>query len=729
MLQQPAFLLRRILPWGLPLLVYLLLTVGMTWPLATRLTTHLPGGAHKDGLEDAYQNVWNLWWMQEAMFRLQNPLITDRLFHPEQPDLFYHTLSPATTLLAVPITARWGPIAGFNALALFSFVVGAMGAWALARDRTGSDVGALLAGIVYAWSPFHMAVLVTDGQLEMVALHWLPWYLLFLLRAAECDRRRPLLLAAFFLVLTAWTNWYYTLVLLIFTAGYALWRLSRRSVDWSSRWRLIVRLSVIGVLSSLGVAPLLIPMLIEASRHSYMYVSHPADLQRLSADLLAYFLPPRLHAWWGTAPWEWGVHYRVNRRFYLGIGALALALIGVWRHPGARRWGLAALGFGVLSLGPVLKIGHHATGIPLPYQLLASLPLLRMSRQPDRFNVLVTLALAVMVAYGGSTLTSCLVRPHKGLWSFRIAHNAGRRLGSIGLTALLGMLLISDYLPAPITTRQPFIPPFFARLPHDEQGALIEYPFHTARPYRDAERMLFQTMHQQPISGGYHSRPYPQTQLGLPVLRDMLARRVDSDIVVQAGGWRAALNTLGYRYIIGYKQQPLGPQNIQPHQEVAFQYLINRGLEVSGPDYEDQWMIVYRVPEAAPQPVVQIREGWEAVEEALDGERYRWMGAHAALGLIVPEAGAYRLSFDALPADGPRHIRFTLLHQSIDVPILAGKRRYTLLLELPEGRTLLELQALEAPTSGDAVQRNGDIRPISVRIAQIQLQAEQTCQS
>ena len=72
--------------WWLPLLVYVPLTLGLTWPLVTRWTAHLPGGPHKDGLEDAYQNVWNLWWMKEALLRPTTPFVTDRFFYPQLPN-------------------------------------------------------------------------------------------------------------------------------------------------------------------------------------------------------------------------------------------------------------------------------------------------------------------------------------------------------------------------------------------------------------------------------------------------------------------------------------------------------------------------------------------------------------------------------------------------------------------------------------------------------------------
>ncbi|MEO7912999.1 MAG: 6-pyruvoyl-tetrahydropterin synthase-related protein [Roseiflexaceae bacterium] len=719
----------RIPRWGQALLGYIVLTLALTWPLALRWTTDLPGGPHKDGLEDAYQNVWNLWWMQQALAQPTNPLITDRFFYPEHPNLYYHTLSPINTLLAAPITALWGPIAGFNTVVFMSCVLGALGMWWLAYDRTRAHQAALLAGIVYAFSPFHMAALITDGQLQIVALHWLPFYVLFLLRAIEHGGKRNLLLAGMFLVLNAWTDWYYTLFLLLFTAGYGVWRLLARAPDWPARRALVTRLALIGALFVLGAAPLLIPMLIEATRATYMNIYPADDPERLVIDLLAFVLPARLHPWWGAAPWDWGVQIDVNRRFYLGAVALGLAIFGALRCSAARRWGAVALATGVLALGPTLRLNGQSTGVPLPYRLIANLPLIRLSRQPDRFDVLVTLALAIMVAYGARELLDS-----KHLSAFaHVRPRLKRILPTALLTSVLAALLLLDYLVAPMLTRKPAIPTFLASLPHTDPstrsgdtsgqaGALLEYPFHNQSPYRDAERMLFQTVHGRPISSGYHSRRYPQPQLGLPVLRDLAAGRLGGDITAEPGGWPAALNTIGYRYIIGYKQQPLGPRNLQSDETAGFRTLVNAGLGVAQPDYEDAQLIAYRVPDAPPQPVIGLREGWGTPEQA-GGRPQRWLAQAGQLGLIVPTAGRYRLSWSALPAGGPRTLEVQLDNQVYTIPLAPEMRRYQLLLDLPAGASELELRSREPATSGDALEHNGDLRPISVRFADIVLEA------
>jgi hypothetical protein len=274
-----------------------------------------------------------------------------------------------------------------------------------------------------------------------------------------------------------------------------------------------------------------------------------------------------------------------------------------------------------------------------------------------------------------------------------------------------------------MTTRVPPVPPFLAGLPAAPAGALLEYPFHVDVPYRDAERMLFQTVHARPISGGYHSRLYPQPQLGLPALRDLRAGALQSDIVREPGIWPAALNTLGFSHIIGYKQQPLGPISLQPADEAPFKALVEAGLGVEAPLYEDEWLIAYAVPAADPAPVIGIREGWGPVEEPAPNVRHRWLSAQGAIGLHTPAAGSYRLSFTALPAGGPRTLRIETPHGSHTLPLASGPRRYDLLFTLPAGPTIVQLASVEPPTSGEELEGNGDLRPISVRFADFSLAA------
>ena len=108
---------------------YLLLTVVMTWPLATHLTTAIPG----DGF-DGWQNYWNLWWVKVALVdKLTNPLITDMLYHPTGVSLYFHTLNPINGLSTLPVQLSAGLIPAYNAVVFIAWVLSGYGVFLLTR--------------------------------------------------------------------------------------------------------------------------------------------------------------------------------------------------------------------------------------------------------------------------------------------------------------------------------------------------------------------------------------------------------------------------------------------------------------------------------------------------------------------------------------------------------------------------------------------------------------------
>ena len=92
-------------------------------------------------------------------------------------------------------------------------------------------MAAFLAGLVYTLSPFHMAHLL--GHMQVMSLQWLPFYVLYLLRAhppepGSAATKRPWLrsglLAGLFLVFNGLCDWYFVLYLLLFTGLAVAWQ-------------------------------------------------------------------------------------------------------------------------------------------------------------------------------------------------------------------------------------------------------------------------------------------------------------------------------------------------------------------------------------------------------------------------------------------------------------------------------------------------------------------------
>ena len=257
---------------------YTLLALLMTYPLALRLTTAIPG----DGF-DGWQNYWNLWWVKTALLDLQqSPYFTQHLYYPTGYSLLFQTLNIFNAFITLPVQVALGVTASYNFVVLFSFAMGGYGAYLLALHvlrawrGDGVQAAAFLAGVVFSFSPFHFAHLL--GHMQVLSLEWLPFYVLYLLRAWQSPQRRwgDALKAGLFLVLTGLCDWYYVLYLLLFTALAFVYFAFRRARMWAARpafsppetatsWGHLLAVPLVAfVLFAVALSPLLVPMVLEA---------------------------------------------------------------------------------------------------------------------------------------------------------------------------------------------------------------------------------------------------------------------------------------------------------------------------------------------------------------------------------------------------------------------------------------------------------------------------------
>lgn len=117
------------------LLLYSVLALVLTWPLALHLTTHVPG----DGIDDPAL-AWNLWWLRERVVDQANLDIFHAgwMFHPISINLAFYTLTPLNGLLSIAIQSGLSLILASNLLLLSSFVLGAYGTFLLVLDQSAA---------------------------------------------------------------------------------------------------------------------------------------------------------------------------------------------------------------------------------------------------------------------------------------------------------------------------------------------------------------------------------------------------------------------------------------------------------------------------------------------------------------------------------------------------------------------------------------------------------------
>ncbi|PZS03080.1 MAG: hypothetical protein DLM69_03300, partial [Candidatus Chloroheliales bacterium] len=174
-LARPAFALSHPLAMAG---VYTLISLLLTWPLLLHFGDALPAGG------DAWQNVWNLWWLRKAIESGQWPFHTGYKYYPYGVNLYFDTMVPLAGLLGTPL--QWlglNLLSTYNVMVLLSFVLAALGMYLLARYLTGDALASFIAGFIFGFCPYHFAHLY--GHLNLMWMQWLPYYILFLLKAVD----------------------------------------------------------------------------------------------------------------------------------------------------------------------------------------------------------------------------------------------------------------------------------------------------------------------------------------------------------------------------------------------------------------------------------------------------------------------------------------------------------------------------------------------------------------
>lgn len=688
----------RPLEHGLALLVYGALALLALWPLPTRFATAYPA-APGEGTQDLWQNLWNLWWVAEALRRGVSPLFTDALFYPRGASLLFHPLDLTSGVLALPLRALAGQVVAYNALVLLSFVLSGYAVFLLARRHGCGGAAALLGGLAYSAATYHFFHLRL-GHLEQISMHWLPLYAL----ALDTLLRRPaiatVLAATLALLAVIFTSLYMALYAALLTGLWAAW--AAVGVYRRSGRRGLVRpaggLAALLTLTLLVVGPtLLIPMAREAGGATYM-VRSLDDAARGAAAPADALLPPAAHPIRALLqlpePRSGGA--------FLGYVALALAGYGLVRRPAtAGRWVALALLAWLLSLGPALPL----------YRLLYELPPLRVARYPDRFALLALLGVAVAAAIGADAL---------------LAHARGRPIWARGAAALLCGLLLWEHYPGAQPLAAPIDDPFYHQLAGEPgRFSVLELPINRAN--NSAVDMAAQTIHGHAILDGMLAREVPRIPFEwLPLVRDLERPDRLADIVAQPAAARvAALRFFDLRYLIYHRADENGP--VTPPTAAALARAA--GVPVSQV-YADDQLVAYRLapPEGPPAlaPIVALGEGWYNQESSSAGPQ-RWLRPEGGtVQVYAPSDQTATLRLKLLAYRQPRQLGIyldqRLIAQVEAQPWLAELRSPPV--QLTAGIHTLGLVASEPGVSPRSAGEGDDDRPLTVAVFELAIEAQ-----
>ncbi|HEY84405.1 MAG TPA: hypothetical protein G4N96_04725 [Chloroflexi bacterium] len=699
-------------PSVLALIGYALLSILMTWPTAANLTTAIPG----DGF-DGWQNYWNQWWIKEALLNRQTHFFfTDLLYPPSGVSLLFHTLNYFNGLWTLPLQLNFGLTVAYNAVVFFHFIFAGFGVYLLAR-YTLAQLGfrdaraawaAFAAGVIFTFSPFHLAHLL--GHMQVLSLTWVPFYILWILRitnyelritnydlqaANAAEQNLPftihhspftihLFLAGLFLTFTTMVDWYQSLYMLLFTAlalAWTLWRVWRDSAaDLKTLLKPVIGLAAMGLAVGLIFSPLILPMAREAVGSDYMRPAFEENVI-LSADLLAFVTPSELNPLWGDYFLPLYQHYTTTtseRLIFAGFIPLILAGLAAaryWRKRLAQFWLLFTAVFFVLALGPYLHVLGNIVKIggiplPMPYLLLYKfIPFIGISRSLSRFDLMVMIGLGVLAAVGMARLK---------IWQ------------QGALTALICL----EFLAIPYPMSAVDTPDFFYTLAKDaESYNIAALPMNWDRP----SPLLYQTAHHKGLLTAYTSRNNPlDLSWRAPVFQQWRALGDDiikTDLPAVAP---TILRDFNLRYIVlDYYQMPPGPER------EGTEKWVSAALPGLQPFYQDERLTVYQSPEPAQRvPYVQLGDGWGALN-AQAAPPTRTMAAEATLTLAGAPISNAQLTIQTAAPASLRGLQAIAGDRLLPVSLSADSA--TAIIELPAAARLLTLR-LPAPVAVNRIE-------------------------
>lgn len=468
-MRSPKLPYRQIL---LLLLLYLGWAVCLTWPLMTRITTHLPLGTEQSDTVPLF-NLWTLRWNADRLAVGYADYWDAPIFYPTAGTFALSEPQPLTGLVFAPLQGITGNVVlAYNLVLLLVLMLNGAAAYLLAHYLDVPAVPALLMGLFAAALPF---VSNEFGVLQLTVIA--PLLVVWAGLVVWFDRQQVWAIAmvgggvaAAFL-----TCGYYGLFLTLFLPLGGL-VLLRRAWFQPAHWR--VGLVVLVVMGSL-----LGPVLVGQRHYTQTYTRATSTIRTNSAQLPDYLRLPSTSWGDGVLPWL-ATAGGSGQKLYPGTGVLVLAILGAaagWSTRW-RRWVLfCLLGMGaafIFSLGYNLQISSW-----YPYDLIReTLPGFQQLRSPFRLALMGQL---------------CLL----GLLPLGLAWLWGRSRWLVAVVVVLGLLELLP-LPARLTPfpQAEMSAPWVAWLAGQPDGAVVMIPLPVSGRARDYQSTLI-AMHQEFIHG------------------------------------------------------------------------------------------------------------------------------------------------------------------------------------------------------------------------------------
>jgi hypothetical protein len=680
--------------WAVALLIFLVIAVVVTWPLAkepTGVIYGFPGDSTGQITLTEYRADLGV-----------GPLSMRRT--PDENAPFGLPLPGATSLPQVavegPLQAlRWvsgDSVLSYNIMVLLGLLLTPLAAYLLCRRVTGSWWAGLIGGLAYGFNPWHLEK--AQGHLHFTHVETLPLIVLALILLRQGAGRRAWILLAVTTVLALYTHTYFALFVGAILAAFLIADIGGAFL---SRSRAALRRAVIRGALAVGIAvAAMVPQGLWLWHYGSAIDRALEGTRNAESDLYVYgsrwfewlvpsFRNPIFDTW--TNPYRVAHLHGSNlgeTSIYIGgviiVLALAGAAIAIARRRAERRAGwIAAFGGALVIVGLLTSLPKtvRPLGVEFPTPAWFVSHLFDSWRVYSRLFSVVEIGAVLLAALAVAALARALPRIAAPLC-----------LTPLAALVVADLSISSGTFP----TAAPPIYEVVADAPGE--GARVEYPL--AAP-ASAEHLLYifrtEAARRPLMNGGKPMTPGGSfsgrlSDLGKPWVPRTLA-------------------SLDVRYAIVHLG--LYPGNVAPTPAAGMRFVARRG-----PD------LLYRVT-ARPAPIVAVPgANFLGVEQNSVGRYEQWLGAQDGTIAVLNRTGA--------PKTVEMRTAFWNFHRPRTVTIRQGERvllrkpvplstPVSFRVTAPPGLSELEVHTSRPPDRIGDVLNNDDYREVTVRMAGIEI--------
>jgi len=565
---------------------------------------------------DPLLNMWTLSWNTTTLLHDPLNLWQGQLLYPNSLTLSYTENLLGETLFYAPIfLLTHNPVLSYNLVFYFTFFLCGANMYILTRHHTGSPLAALVAGLIYAFSPYRIGQI---DHIHIIAGHWMPLVLLYLDLALASNHWRHWSLFGVFYVLQILSSIYYGIFISYALLTYVIIRYARPVVaQWWKEYRQKPRLgrqplrtrmkgffAAVRVFARYAKKPLVIFAAICVMLGTLMLpylLSLTSGLERnlnQTATFSAY-----IRDFTFTAPFNWlhgvatynGVSLPYDSEHYLFLGWVVVILmipaimLGLRTYrPGMRAYVWTAVILLIFSFGPFLQYATtsgapfipaantaspvDAPGWPMPWFLAYfALPGFKGLRVPARLTGVLLLFLALLAAYSVAWLTESAQKwtkvelPKQSQAALPLLHRPGfSRVRSVLVNAALFIIPLAvvlegipAYLPITHVPIGSQIPPVYSWLAtHAGQAPIVELPMaHLDESFTTKDEAWYDyyaIYHSHPIMNGWSGYHPPLT---VSIAESLMSFPANDSV--------ETLRSYGVYYVVLHRR--LYPPNVAPY--------------------------------------------------------------------------------------------------------------------------------------------------------------------